>query len=94
MSWFDDNEHLFVRNEHLFKKKPYRDMVKRHIRDNVRWKTKDGSELLFDEMNSRHIVNCMKLLYKRMDKYDLLMREVFSEILKERRYEISRSSKE
>lgn len=87
MSWFDDNEGIITglrpSANKLFNGDSYKYKID-HIRNNVLWETREGDKIRFDDMETSHIKNCIKMLSRRGYKNDNLLIDVFGRILLER----------
>lgn len=60
-----DDEYLLERVlAHIARHQP-KDFIEPPVDPNTMWETKDGTVLLVKDMDSGHLVNCMKLLERR-----------------------------
>tara|TARA_R110002012_G_scaffold313762_1_gene525838 strand:+ start:705 stop:983 length:279 start_codon:yes stop_codon:yes gene_type:complete len=89
MSHFDDWEDSIVIANGLFSngdKWRYQD-TREYVRYNIKWQTRDGQSIAFDDMDTNHIRNCIKMLRRRGEKHDKLLADTFVDVLRDKREE-------
>ena len=86
MSFFDDHEEDIVglNDVPIPTEKLFRNALISDVRREIKWTTKSGQKLHFDDMTNDHLRNIRALLLRRKAKHDDILQEVVEIILTER----------